>query len=362
VKLSLISKLAFLVVMSGSSIQSHAQTSGSSAPVPLSLGYTASSPSATVTIAQDTDAFKKEGIDLRAVNLTEAGTIIQSVLSGQIELGSTPAPAVLQAIANGAKLKILSAVDYAFTASSGKLWQAVVLVAPVSKNIRSIADLKGKKTAVVTIASTSYVGFVSRLKENNLVPAKDLTVLSMPFTQMGPALVSGEIDSAIITVTEYVRLQERLPMVMIMTGTELTKMPMDATQVLVARDDWLAANEALAVKSMRALLATRMFMQDDVRTTGGERLKESIKRKLGLPDALATAYYDFRMSYAGNEPPGLNPLEFPASTFTGYCDLLTEGNLLRGKTPPSYEQAVNPQYLKRAAKELGLSWTDQKAN
>jgi len=184
----------------------------------------------------------------------------------------------------------------------------------------------------------------------------------MPFTQMGPALVSGEIDAAIITVTEYVRLQERMPLEVIMTGTELTKMPMDATQVLIARDDWLSAHEDLAVKGMRALLATRLFMQNDVRTTGGLRLKESIKRKLGLPDALADAYYNFRMGYAGSEPQAVNPLEFPVSTFTGYCGLLMEGNLLRGKAPPSYEQAVDPRYLMRAAKELGLPWTDRKAN
>jgi ABC-type nitrate/sulfonate/bicarbonate transport system substrate-binding protein len=174
--------------------------------------------------------------------------------------------------------------------------------------------------------------------------------------------LNKEVDAAVITSTEYVRTSQRTPVEVLMSGTQINRMKLDMTQVIIGRDDWMQKNEDSVVKFIKALYQARQYMQKDIADTGGKTLKEMIRTQTKFDDFLSDNYFKYRAGYVGRELKFVNPLDIPKSTVERYHEMLTTGGLLSGKAPVDYANIVDTRYLKRALKELGVAWDPAKVD
>jgi ABC-type nitrate/sulfonate/bicarbonate transport system substrate-binding protein len=285
--------------------------------------------------------------------------ILQTVIAGQTDLAGSGLPSLLQARSVGAKLKAIATLEYTFTDDDGYSAEAVYLIAPTDRNIKTLADLKGRRLAVSSYSSAWYLAIGSQLAERHVNP-KDVTYLTVPFPQMAGALIAREVDAAVITSTEYVRTSQRTPVEVLMSGTEITRMKLDLTQAIVGREDWMRQNEAAVVRFLKALYRARQVMQKDGVETGGANVRKMIQAQTKFDEFLSENYYKYRAGYVGRELKFVNPLDIPKSTVARYRETLAEAKLLPGKAPLGYDDVVDLHYLKRALSELGVAWDPAK--
>jgi ABC-type nitrate/sulfonate/bicarbonate transport system substrate-binding protein len=327
--------------------------------LPLVFGYAPSAPLPMFYVANGLKLFEEAGVAMRVENMADTPFLLDMLHSRKIDLSGGATATVVQRRALGAPVKIVAAFGYSFTDKSGRSWESVRLVAPKARNIATVAELKGKKVAVVAFGSTWDIVVRERLKDAGINP-KDVTILAMPFTQMAAALSTGEIDAAAITAAEFARAAKTIPMTTLMSASQLTGVKIDVTQFVVARDDWLAENEEVTVRFLKALMKAHLWMANDITKNDGVNVKRMIKEQLKYDDLLTDATYEHRVGLEARLAEMANPLDVPKSTIDGYNKILVTGGLLRGKPPATYDDLVDRKYLRRVYKELGLTWDDSK--
>jgi ABC-type nitrate/sulfonate/bicarbonate transport system substrate-binding protein len=340
--------LAALLLAAFASAAATAQTT-------VKFGYQPTAPIATFIAALGTGAFEKEDLKLKIENGSEGAVLLQMLAAGQVELIGGGMPALMQVDSLGAKLKAVASFDDGYSA------EAVYLIAPKDRNIKTLADLKGKRLAVSGFSSAWYLALRSEVKTAGLDP-RDVTFVVAPFPQMAGALLNKEVDAAVITSTEYVHTSQHTPVEVLMSGTQINRMKLDMTQVIIGRDDWMQKNEDSVVRFIKALYSTRRFMQKDIADTGGRTLKEMIRTQTKFDNFLSDNYFKYRAGYVGRELKFTNPLDIPKSTVDRYHEMMTQGGLIAGKIPVDYANIVDLRYLKRALKELDVVWDPAKAD
>ncbi|MBI3516275.1 MAG: ABC transporter substrate-binding protein [Proteobacteria bacterium] len=328
-------------------------------PIAVKYAYQPTAPIATFIAATGIGAFEKEGLKVEVENGTEPAVMMQMIQAGQAQLTGSGIPSLLQVSSVGAKLRAVATLEYTFTDDDGFSAEAVFLVAPQDRGIKTLADLKGRRLAISSYSTAWSHALTSHLIERNINP-KDVTYLVVPFPQMPGALLTREVDAAIITSTEYVRTAQRTPVEVLMSGTQLTRMKLDLTQAIVGRDDWLRQNEDTVVRFIKALYRARQFMQQDNAETGGRKVRQMIQAQTKFDESLSETYYKYRAAYVGRELKHTNPLDIPKSTVVRYRDTMADAKLLTGKAPLEYDTLVDHRYLKRALAELGVAWDPTK--
>ena len=153
----------------------------------IKFGYQPTAPIATFIAALGTGAFEKEGLKLQIENGSETAVMLQMVAAGQVDLIGGGIPALMQVDSLGAKLKAVATFEYTFTDDDGYSAEAVYLIAPKDRNIKTLADLKGKRLAVSGFSAAWYLALRTEVKTAGLDP-KDVTFIVVPFPQMAGAL------------------------------------------------------------------------------------------------------------------------------------------------------------------------------
>ena len=135
-------------------------------------------------IAQEKGFFKDEGVNVELILRERTQDSIQAFKNGEADgLFQIQSDAMLLA-SQGVPLKIVYVVDY----SDG----ADVLVS--KPDIKSIADLKGKKISVNAINGFDHYFLLYLLKQNDLEES-DVEIVSLPADEVPDALEEGIIDA-----------------------------------------------------------------------------------------------------------------------------------------------------------------------
>lgn len=142
--------------------------------------------------------FEEEGLDVEIEILASGSDLLPLLASGQLDVGlSSPGAALFNAIASGVDLRLVAdAARYRPGFGSG----AVVVRSDLyeSGEISEVADLEGRPFGVTAPGVSTYMMAV-RLLEDAGLSEDDVSLETMAYPDMLPALASGQIDAANLT-------------------------------------------------------------------------------------------------------------------------------------------------------------------
>ena len=171
-----------------------ASTSVSAAdtPVTFQLNWMAGGPNAGFEAALAEGYYKDVGLDVTLVQGNGSGNTAQLVANGRAELAYADAVAVMQLIAKGAPMKIVSTIYQSNP-------NAVMSLTKVG--IKSVQGLKGKKVGVPS--GSSQTTMLPLFLEANNLKASDINMIDMPPSSMVPALLQGQVDAVLGSIDAY---------------------------------------------------------------------------------------------------------------------------------------------------------------
>jgi NitT/TauT family transport system substrate-binding protein len=137
-------------------------------------------------VAQENGYFKEEGVDLELVTMEDVKIRFAALAGGKIDaLATTVDTMPLYLKPDGPVYKYLFALD------DSKGGDGIV----ANKDIKSIADLKGKKVAFTEGSVSQF--YINVLLQEAGLSESDIEVINMTAGDAGSAFVTGNVDAAV---------------------------------------------------------------------------------------------------------------------------------------------------------------------
>jgi NitT/TauT family transport system substrate-binding protein len=223
-------------------------------------------------IAEQDGTFRRNGLNVEITNFTTDDQINAAFAAGRLDGTNIATHTALRFAAAGLPIKIVLLEDVSTTADA-------ILAGP---DIRTIADLKGKKVAFEE-GTTSDILLSYALRANGMSKS-DIQVVPLPAADAGSAFIAGRVDAA-VTYEPYLTTalqQDRQARLLYTAGED----PGLVSDVFVVSDDTLKSKPgqlAALVKSWGE--AVGAYGADP---RAGQLL---IERSVGAdPGSLATAF------------------------------------------------------------------------
>lgn len=156
----------------------------------VKVGWMPTDHHAPAFIAKTKGFFDRHNINVEFVKFTAGPQIMAQVVAGTIDIGMAGVPPVLAALDNDPTVKIVGAVH---NNGSGIFFKKGL-------NIKSVADLKGKKIALPSVGSIQDIMLRQQLQKAGLDYNKDITVQApMAGGDMIKSMsTDGGIDAAVM--------------------------------------------------------------------------------------------------------------------------------------------------------------------
>ena len=161
-------------------------------PVTFQLNWMAGGPNAGFAAALAEGYYKEAGLDVTLVQGNGSGNTAQLVANGRAQLAYADAVAVMQLIAKGAPMKLISTVYQS---------NPNAVMSHMKADIKSVKDLAGKNVGVPS-GSSQTTRLPLLLKANNLKET-DINMIDMPVSSMVPALLQGQVDAVLGSIDAY---------------------------------------------------------------------------------------------------------------------------------------------------------------
>ena len=161
-------------------------------PVTFQLNFTAGGYNAGFALALQEGIYKKAGLDVTIVKGQGSGVTAQLVASGKADIAYADALAVMQLIAKGAPMKVVSTIYQSNP-------NAVTVLA--TSGIKSIAELKGRSVAVPT--GQSQTAMIPILFKANGLAESDVNLVNMPGNAMIASLLQKQVDAMLGSLDNY---------------------------------------------------------------------------------------------------------------------------------------------------------------
>lgn len=191
--MSKISQLMFTAAMLVAGAVSPALAQGAK----INVGYATATDFLPAFVGKEQGCFAKNGLDVTLTRIQVVSNIPAALVSGSLQIGMSTGTVLLQAVDGGLEL-----VTVAGATRMLKDNPTISLVVRNGVEIKTAADLKGKKVGVPGINSVTDVMLRKWLK-NNGVRVEDVTFIETPFPQMNDLLKAGTIDA--VTAAEPIR-------------------------------------------------------------------------------------------------------------------------------------------------------------
>jgi NitT/TauT family transport system substrate-binding protein len=162
-----------------------------SAQTKVNIGFSPAADFTPVFAAKDRGFFEKRGLDATLTRIPLASNIPAAIVSGSLQIGMGTGSMLVQTAEAGLGLVAITGASRVLKSNS-----IVSLVARSGENIKSAADLKGKKVGVPGLNSMLHVLFQKWLLDNK-IPLAQVTMIEAPFPQMRDLLKGGTLDAAI---------------------------------------------------------------------------------------------------------------------------------------------------------------------
>jgi len=153
-------------------------------PAKVKICYIGLTCEAPIFVAQHKGFFKEEGLDVELVK-TSWDTMQQGLSFGTFDATHTLVPFLIKPIEQGVNVRITGGIHKG----------CLRIQVPINSDIRTIADLKGKRIGVATMGSPPMI-FGSRvLASHGLDTTKDVEWIAYPNDVLERALDQGRVDA-----------------------------------------------------------------------------------------------------------------------------------------------------------------------
>jgi NitT/TauT family transport system substrate-binding protein len=256
---------------------------------------TQSSEDIPIWVAEDGGIFARNGLNVDAQVILGASAAMSTIVAQKAEIGFFSGSAVLSAAAGGANVKVIG---------SGSPVIPFQLFVPA--DIKTAADLKGKKVDLGTIGSAIDVDTKIALQRLGLKP-EDVTFVTTGSPQTAvAALEAGSIQARLVNPPDSVQLQAKGFHSLL--DLAALKLPA-ATTVFVVRGDYLDQHRPALQRFIDSMVeASAKARADRAFTTG------VMKKYLKLDDDKAIgAAYDYFVGEVIPALPAASPDQFISS-------------------------------------------------
>lgn len=281
-------------------------------------------------VAAKKDLFAKEGLsDVEIVNFTEDKDLNAALASGQLDAATIATHTAMGMVQAGLPVKIVMLLDFSLSADA-------ILA---GKDIKSIADLKGKEVAFEE-GTTSDILLNYALSSNGMT-IDDIVRVPMPAADAGTALIAGRVPVA-VTYEPYIssaRAQDPNVSLLFTAGVD----PGLVSDVLIVRDEVLKEKPGQVVAMLKAWDAA---LADYRKNTAEDRaiIAEAVGAK---PEELTTAF-DGVQYYSVGEAAAAFKGDFSGKTFGDVLAAAKKAGLVKKDITP--ESVIDPAFAAAAAK------------
>jgi NitT/TauT family transport system substrate-binding protein len=200
-------------------------------PVAFQLNFTAGGYNAGFALALQEGIYKKAGLDVTIIKGQGSGVTAQLVASGKADIAYADALAVMQLIAKGAPMKVISTIYQSNP-------NAVTMLA--SSGIKSIGELKGRSVAVPT--GQSQTAMIPILFKANGLTESDVNLVNMPGNAMIASLLQKQVDAMLGSLDNY-------DLIFRQRGVDVVSLPFADHGVATVSTSIIASDAALAQKA-----------------------------------------------------------------------------------------------------------------
>jgi NitT/TauT family transport system substrate-binding protein len=229
----------------------------------------------------------KCGIKVEEHIFAKGPDVMQAILAGELDVGATASEGAITARANGAPIFLVAG----FAKGGARL------VARPDANIKSVADLKGKKVGV-TRGGIQEVLLAAELAQNKLTmsdkPGKDVLIVYLAFADLNQALLGKDLDAMMQSEPQSSQAINKG------FGVEVMK-PYDTpigapVRTLVMTEKFYKERRPLAEKFMRCFVqSTKAFIDD--KALAEKYVRETIFKgqitSQDFNDAIANSPYSY---------------------------------------------------------------------
>jgi NitT/TauT family transport system substrate-binding protein len=151
-----------------------------------------------VWIAEQKGLFRKHGVDVEVIVTGQGGTAVSALLANDIQTASSAGDSLVNAALRGGDTVMIAGVV-------NKALQRIM----VRPEIKTPADLKGKKVGVTRVGAVSHSVLLMMLKRWNMSPT-DVQVMQVGSSpNMLASLDRGGIDAAVLTIPSMFVAEDR---------------------------------------------------------------------------------------------------------------------------------------------------------
>ena len=217
--------------------------------------------------------FKRQGLDVRVITVRQSDVIIKATMAGELHFMDIVPTAILASV-RGLPIRTIGITV--------KQAPYVLIGQP---QIKSLADLKGKKIGVSSLGGMSTYLVRDLVSQAGLNPDRDVTFLSVGGTSSRTAaLASGTIDSALVVAPDNFAL-ERKGYKRLVWSPDVIDYPFSG---VATSADLLARERDFAVAFLKALVAGTQEVKQNRNESIG-----IMKSYLRIGDEEAEKSYEF---------------------------------------------------------------------
>lgn len=281
-------------------------------------------------IAKELGLYKKGGVDLETIQLEGGVLTYRATVAGSADIALAAGAFSIVGRAKGAPTKLI-------LANAPKIEASMM----VDKDIKTLADLKGKRIGIQEPGGYADVLSHGVLRAAKVDP-KDVHFVSIASEDV-PALVAGQVDTAILHVEQVVVAQSKVPSLHPIARLWEIQ-PKNLSTVMAVTEKTIAEKRAALKTFVKANIeATRLIYTDRA------KVLPIIIKYTELPKDVAEQALDFMIKncmWDANHGLGPTRVNFTA-------DLMEKvGNIEKGKAP-KYDDLVDLSFANETIKELG---------
>ncbi len=143
--------------------------------------------------------FKDEGLNVKINNISGSTTVVQTVVSGRLDIGAATPEPIIKSFAQGDDVKLVYNYIRMPTGS---------VAVKADSDIRSLADLRGKKLGAMSLASGNILLTNGLLSKVGIDGKKEVTYLSVGVgAQAWQALNTGHVDGLVLFDSLYAQME-----------------------------------------------------------------------------------------------------------------------------------------------------------